>query len=75
MVLNTLKDVFIVCVWVFSLHVHVMNHTCSSCPGGQKRVFDSLKLKVQMAVSQSVDAGSPGFLQELQMPLDTEPSL
>ena len=45
-----------------------------SAHGGQKRVFDSLKLKVQMAVSQSVDAGSPGFLQELQMPLDTEPS-
>lgn len=47
---------FILCVWVFCLHVHVCTTCVPGACGGWKRTLDPLKLKLQVFVRHDVGA-------------------
>ena len=56
------KDVLILYVWVFCLHVCLCTTCMLDTHRGQKRVSDSLQPELHMVVSCSVDAGNQTFI-------------
>ena len=53
-----LSFIFILCLWMFWLHVNLYTMWVSDTHGDQKRMLDALELDLHMVVSHHVGAGN-----------------
>lgn len=69
----TILFLFILCMWVFCLHVRLCT-MCTQCPGGQKRAPNPLGLESQVSITWARKA-EPGSSGRATTFLTTEPPL